>query len=109
MDLAGGVPYNYMSQAFFSKLRNACYISIYYNTVNDGAADVINSAILQLRDKEFDKALELLLPVQQDSRAWNSIGACYLLTQRYEEAKTYLQKAADNGNVYAQRNLSLIP
>ncbi len=109
MDLAGGVPYNYMSRAFFSKLRNACYISIYYNTVNDAVADVINSAILLLRDKKFDKALELLLPVQQDSRAWNSIGVCYLMTQRYGEAKTYLQKAADGGNVYAQRNLSLIP
>lgn len=30
MDLKGGVPYNYMLKNFFPRLRNACYISIYY-------------------------------------------------------------------------------
>ena len=31
MDLKGGRPYNYMYRVFFPKLRNACYVVIYYN------------------------------------------------------------------------------
>lgn len=30
MDLKGGIPYNYMLKNFFPKLRNACYIGVYY-------------------------------------------------------------------------------
>ena len=37
MDLKGGVPYNYMIKNFYPRLRNACYIGVYYinaNTIN---------------------------------------------------------------------------
>lgn len=35
MDLKGGIPYNYMLKNFFPKLRNACYIGIYYLNEED--------------------------------------------------------------------------
>ena len=109
MDLASGVPFNYMRKVFFEKLRNACYISVYYDIANDTIADTINGAIPFIRSHNFGKALEMLLPVKDDSRSWNLIGVCYLLTGKYEEAREYLQKAVDYGDELAQKNILLVP
>lgn len=108
MDLAGGAPYNYMKKNFFEKLRNACYISITYDTALDDAADTINQAIELIRAQEYQKALTGLLTVETDPRAWNGIGVCYLLSGQHDKAAGYLQKSADNGNVLAKENLLLI-
>lgn len=108
MDLANGEPYRYMSRTFFEKLRNACYISIYYDSSNDTAADIINHAVMRTREGNFEKALERLQSVKDDARAWNCMGVCYLFTGNEEKASEYLQKAAANGDKLAKENLLLL-
>lgn len=109
MDLAGGIPYNYMSNMFFEKLRNACYISVHYDASPDPIADRVNQAIPLIREQNFEKALGILSEVKEDPRAWNCIGVCYLFTGQYPQAKEFLQKAVAAGNELAQKNLLLIP
>ncbi len=106
--LDGGGPYRYMLAHYYPGLRNACYISVWYDTVGDTAADRINEALQMIRDKQYDQALGKLLPLQGDRRAWNPIGVCYMMTDRTAEAKTWLQKAADAGDASALENLAQI-
>lgn len=109
MDLAGGVPYNYLKEMFFEKLRNACYISVHYDLALDPVAEKINQAIPLVKAQQFEEALEILRMVKEDPRAWNSMGVCYLFLGQYSEARAYLQKAATAGSELAKKNLLLIP
>ena len=108
MDLDGGRPYRDMFKSYFDRLRTACYVGVYYDVMGDRAADVINGALALMAGKEYDKALTGLLTVETDSRSWNAIGVCYMMTNRYNDAKVYLQKAADSGSVPALGNLKLL-
>lgn len=106
--LDGGAPYRYMFKEYFPELRNACYISVWYDTIGDTAADTINEALQMIRDKKYDAALGLLKPLGKDPRAWNPTGVCYMMTDRIGEAKIWLQKAADAGDASARKNLEQI-
>lgn len=108
MDFKGGCIWNYMFKTFFSQLRNACYIVVYYDKLKDTASDEINRAIEMVNDKQYDNALTMLLPLKEDARAWNTIGVCYMMNGSFTEAKQYLQKAVENGNEQAKQNLNEI-
>ncbi len=103
--LLDGEPYRHILKYFYPNLRSACYISIYYDVVGDTAADKINRAIEHIAIKEYDTALSLLMKVCDDPRAWNSIGVCYLMTDRPIQAKAWLEQAAENGDAQAAENL----
>lgn len=51
--LAGGKPYRYMLKNFYPELRNACYVAVYYDVLNDVAADAINAANTQIPRREI--------------------------------------------------------
>lgn len=108
MDLNGGRTWNDMLKNFFPQLRNACYVVVDQDQLADVQADEINRALLLMHNKEYDKALPILLAVRDDARAWNPIGVCYMMTGRPVEAKQYLEKAAANGSEQAKRNLNAI-
>lgn len=128
-NLNRGVPYLYMLENFYPKLRTGGYVQVYYEidrraTVATAITDEkgrttwidpdsprnrtvtsINKGLELLVDHKFDEALENMLPYKDDPRAWNYIGVCYLMKGNYDEADKYFTKAAEQGNEDAKRNL----
>ena len=108
MDLKGGVPYNYMYTHFFPKLRNACYISVYYKQATDSNVEIINQAIRLIQSNKYSDAINQLLPIRSDARTWNLIGVAYMMMKDFENATDYFQKAILNKDTLAEKNLSQI-
>ena len=108
MKLAGGKPYRYMLREFYPELRNACYISVYYDVLGDKGADAVNAANVLIREGKYDEALAVLLEWKEDARAYNSIGVCYMMLEEEEEAARWFEKAIEAGNAEAARNLEQI-
>ena len=108
MKLAGGKPYRYMLREFYPELRNACYISVYYDVLGDKGADAVNEANALIREGKYDEALAVLLEWKEDARAYNSIGVCYMMLEEDEEAARWFEKAIEAGNAEAARNLEQI-
>ncbi len=106
--LLGGEPYRYMLINFYPRLRNACYIAVYYDVLPDNAADLINQSVKLIEQRNYEKALNTLITVQTDKRAWNAIGVCYWLTGRTDEARPWFEKAAGEGDQQAIENLKLL-
>lgn len=107
-NLRAGQPYHYMVREFFSTLRNACYIAVYYDILADEAADTINDALTLMDANEYGKALDKLLSVKSDARAYNAIGVCYMMTERELQAQEWFEKAIVTGDAEAIKNLEQI-
>ena len=105
MKLEGGKPYRYMLRELYPKLRNACYIAVYYDVLGDRAADAVNAANGLIREGKYDEALALLLEWQEDARAYNSIGVCYMMLEEEEEALRWFEKAQAAGCPEALENI----
>lgn len=108
MDLRGGKPYNYMYQHFFPKLRNACYISIYYKQAEDVNAAIINQSVVLIQQHKYSDALNQLLPISSDARTWNLIGVAYMMMKDFDQSKDYFLKAIAQNDSNALKNLNQI-
>lgn len=107
MKLKGGNPYRYLMENFFPKLRNAGYVQIYYDydAAPDSEADHMNRGTELMNQSQYADALLELLQVVDQERVTNAIGVCYLMTGRYDLADSYLQRAAEQGDLRAKENL----
>ena len=105
MKLAGGKPYRYMLDNFYPQLRNACYVSVYYDMLGDKAADAVNTANGLIREGKYAEALQILLEYQKDDRAFNSIGVCHMMLENEEEAIGWFERALLTGHEEARKNL----
>lgn len=103
--LGSGKPYRYMLKTFYPELRNACYVAVYYDVLNDVAAEAVNAANTMIRAGKYVEALGVLLGHKDDDRAWNSIGVCYMMLEEEEEAIGWFEKAVAAGKRDAYRNL----
>lgn len=108
MNLRGGHPYRYLSKELYPKLRNACYIAVYYDTLSDTVADTINEALALIGQKGYTAALDKLTSVEDDSRAYNAIGVCYMMLDKEDEAKRWFEKAIASGDKEAIENMKQI-
>lgn len=106
--LNNGTTYYYMLRNFYPQLRKACYIAVYYDELADVAAANINAANELIRNGKPAEALELLMKHDNDSRAWNSIGASMILLERVEEAIYWFEKAIEAGSQEARENLKYV-
>lgn len=106
--LDGGKSYAYILRNFYPVLRNACYIAVYYDVLDDKAATAINQANVAIREHRYADALEMLLPYKEDSRSWNSIGVCYMMLEEEDTAIDWFRKAKDAGDPVAVENLKQI-
>jgi Flp pilus assembly protein TadD len=61
-----------------------------------------------IRNNQPAEALELLQKHEDDSRAWNSIGASMLLLERTDEAIYWLEKAIEAGSQEAAENIKYL-
>jgi len=105
--LEGGRPYQSLYDIFYPQLRDACYINVWYSEKKDEVADKINIAIDMIGVTRYDEAMQILSSVEGDPRAWNAIGACYMLRGDYHKARVWFKKAAEWGNKDAEKNLEL--
>lgn len=130
--LRGGAPYKYMLENFYPALRSAGYVQVYYEidrtaTIATAVTDElgrttwvdpespenvnitrINEAIKMMKTSDFEGALKQLLQAQDDPKAFNHIGVCYMMLKNYDDAEIWLQKALDNKDPFAQDNLDEI-
>ena len=98
MGLRAGEPYRYMMKHFFPELRNACYISVYYDVLEDTAADTINRAMALIREGRYAEAREMLREVESDPRAFNAIGVSLMMQQQEEKAREWFSRALAEGD-----------
>ncbi|MDR0962484.1 MAG: DUF3868 domain-containing protein [Mediterranea sp.] len=125
--LDGGKPYKYMLENLYPPLRNGGYLQIYYEVQRKASlswtdeqgrqvwvdpdsprnrfVSAYNKSIGLLVDGSYKEALDVLLPYKDDSRSWNYIGVAYMMIDENTTAASYFQKAADNGDTDALRNL----
>lgn len=108
MELHGGDSYRYMLREFYPLLRNACYVSVYYDVLDDPAAATINRAQSRIRAGHYAEALGILEPVSADPRAYNAIGVCHMMLEDEDEAAEWFEKALAAGFEEARENLSQI-
>lgn len=101
----GGRPYAYLRDNVLSDQRNSGYLRIYYDYVPDTKAKTINDATELMRRGLYDVALRSLLTVKDDPRSWNAIGVALYMTGQEQQAFSYFEKAAAEGNAQAQDNL----
>lgn len=94
-----------MLKEFYPGLRNACYVSVYYDVLGDKAADAVNAANGLIRAGKYSEALEMLLEYRKDDRTFNSIGVCYMMLEDEEEAISWFEKALQAGYTEAEGNL----
>lgn len=106
--LHGGRSYRYMLREFYPLLRNACYVSVYYDVLEDTAASTINAAQAEIRTGHYAEALRLLEPVSADPRSYNAIGVCHMMLEDEDEAAIWFEKALAAGFEEARSNLSQI-
>lgn len=117
MELGGGEPYKYMLKNFFSDLRNAGYIQVYYDETGaidakaaeeNARMDILNRATDLINRKDYLSAISLLEQINTDPRAFNLIGVCYMMTDEYEKAEVMFKKAIQAGDNFASKNMSEI-
>ncbi|MGL5920138.1 MAG: tetratricopeptide repeat protein [Bacteroidales bacterium] len=104
----GGYAYMYLLHNYFPLLRNACSLSIYYTTPLFNYNKNIENGLSLMKDKKYAKALSLLISEKENPLIWNNLGICFMMTNNWEEAKKYFQKAIKTGSADALFNLEMI-
>ena len=105
MNLRGGVPYNYMYKTFFTKLRTASYVQVFYDIKPSDELIKIDKASKLIMSKNYKEALGILKDVTSTPYTNNLIGVCYMMTGDIAKARISLQKAIEGGNIDAKNNL----
>ena len=79
-------------------------IVIFFNS--SSYAD-FNSAIKYIEEKNYDKAIELLIPLatKDNLEALFYLGLSYYEKENYSEALIWFEECAEEGDVYCQNNL----
>ena len=105
MDLARGVPYKYMKEHFFPKLRSASYLQIFYKVALTDSLTSEQMAIDLMTQGYYEEALELLSTVENTPSILNLKGVCYMMTGDVKSATYYLETAINSGSDDAKNNL----
>ena len=69
MNLKNGKPYRYMLKEFYPELRNACYVSVFYDVLADKVADAVNAANELIRAGKYAEALKSLEAIEWFEKA----------------------------------------
>jgi outer membrane protein OmpA-like peptidoglycan-associated protein len=96
-----------MLKEIYPHLRSARYLSIYYDSTDDKAVDLINEANALVREGKYEEALEHVDSVKDDIRAYNTVGVALMMQGKFEEAMPWLEKALESSTC-AQQNIDAI-
>jgi len=97
-----------MLKEVYPHLRCARYLAVYYDSTNDEAVDMINTANQMIRDGKYVEAYEAVEPYGDDLRAYNTIGTALMMQGRFEEALPWFEKAVESNTASAQENIDRI-
>lgn len=89
----GGRVWRRMLKEIFPHLRCARYLAVYYDSESDEAFEIIGRSNDMIRAGKYEEALENIMVVDDDSRAYNTIGVALMMLGRFEEAMPWFEKA----------------
>lgn len=97
-----------MLDEIYPHLRSARYLAVYYDSSDDKAVDIINGANEMLRNGLVDEGYEQIMKVQDDMRAYNTVGTALMLQGKFEEAMPWFEKAIEINPQQAKANMDAI-
>ena len=103
-----GKTWKFMLYEIYPHLRCARYLAVYYDSTNDEAVDIINQANALIREGKYAEAYEHVKPVEDDMRAFNTVGVTFMMQGEFEEAIKWFEKALDGNCPSAQKNIDAI-
>lgn len=103
-----GKTWKKMLDEIYPHLRSARYLAVYYDSVNDRAVDIINEANMLIREGRYAEAYDHVKPVDDDIRAYNTVGVALMMQGEFEKAMPWLKKALDGNTPQAQYNIDAI-
>lgn len=103
-----GKTWKKMLYEIYPRLRCARYLAVFYDSADDHAVDIINQANVLIREGKYPEAYEYVKPVQDDMRAFNTIGVALMMQGRFEEAMPWFEKALEGNCPSAQNNIDAI-
>ena len=106
--LNGGRTYAKMLKEVYPHLRCARYLAVYYDSTQDEAVDVINTANQMIRDGKYAEAYEYVKPYDDDLRAFNTVGVALMMQGEFEKALPWFEKSKSNDIKEAQKNIDAI-
>ncbi len=109
--LDGGKPFGELLKSVFSDQRNSGYMRVYYTSVPDSNAIKINQAQKLIANEDYQGAIALLRPIQDDVRSLNTLATAYYRRgdkADKELALTLFRKAAEAGDETAVQNVNNI-
>ena len=97
-----------MLKDIYPHLRCARYLAVYYDSTNDEAVDIINQANQMIREGKYAEAYEHIKPVDNDMRAYNTVGVALMMQGEFEKAMPWFEKALETNTPSAQQNIDAI-
>lgn len=97
-----------MLHEIYPYLRCARYLAIYYDSSNDKAVEIINQANQMIREGKYAEAYEHIKPVDNDMRAYNTVGVALMMQGEFEKAMPWFEKALEANTPSAQQNIDAI-
>lgn len=97
-----------MLKDIYPHLRCARYLAVYYDSTNDEAVDIINQANQMIREGKYAEAYEHIKPVDNDMRAYNTVGVALMMQGEFEKAMPWFEKALEANTPSAQQNIDAI-
>ena len=97
-----------MLKDIYPHLRCARYLAVYYDSTNDEAVDIINQANQLIREGKYAEAYEHIKPVDNDMRAYNTVGVALMMQGEFEKAMPWFEKAIEGNCASAQQNIDAI-
>lgn len=97
-----------MLKDIYPHLRCARYLAVYYDSTNDEAVDIINHANQLIREGKYAEAYEHIKPVDNDMRAYNTVGVALMMQGEFEKAMPWFEKALEANTPSAQQNIDAI-
>lgn len=107
-NMDGGQTWQKMLREIYPHLRSARYLSVYYDSTNDNAVEIINQANNLIRAKRFEEAYNMAMQVASDMRAHNTIGVALMGQGKFDEAIVWFKKALEGNCPSAQKNIDAI-
>ncbi len=103
--LEGGKPFAEMLKSVFTEQRNSGYMRVYYTSVPDSNAIKINQAQQLIEREDYEGAIALLQPIQDDKRSLNTLATAYYRKGDKDQALAIFKQAAEFGDKMAIQNM----
>lgn len=103
-----GKVWKQMLKDIYPHLRCARYLAVYYDSTDDNAVEIINRSNVLIREGKYTEAYDHIQRVNDDMRAYNTIGVALMMQGKFEEAMPWFVKALEGNCPSAQKNIDAI-